>query len=459
MDMNKSNLFVLKTLFNVDTISFETIEKFKEALLFFTVPHSHMDKNNNVEIYGKSFRIYQMNYIAGNKGNSIFEYIFSLIHKKLKIDLKPRIQLLNESKIFEQNRELVVTLDSIFDFTKSCKLSATLLDTITTWATSGEDRILILPITEKLKTDSESDFSHATILIIKKRSEVKPFFTWDSEPGAAVRKYFEIFYFNSHGVNSCTTSRAIKRELTKVLRPFDVEERTLTSDCPSFQTSYQGGNCSTWQRLFMICILTHPHLLDSPEKFEKFLGASADVNILIFELYVFFVGMFIIPFYVEKIVHEYNWGDTENTNKYFNDMLEVELGIENCESNSKQHPFECTNIEHCQFFKGKCWFKAMNTRRNLFYNLVNSYQYFVSQGLLPDSQNIINSYTRIFVEDYNYFPPPWDVDENDQGNPRHFWVEDALYPELRKDSFTSDDEETENDSPTSNLGKRKREIL
>ena len=121
MDMNKSNLFVLKTLFNVDTISFETIEKFKEALLFFTVPHSHMDKNNNVEIYGKSFRIYQMNYIAGNKGNSIFEYIFSLIHKKLKIDLKPRIQLLNESKIFEQNRELVVTLDSIFDFTKSCK--------------------------------------------------------------------------------------------------------------------------------------------------------------------------------------------------------------------------------------------------------------------------------------------------------------------------------------------------
>ena len=149
----------------------------------------------------------------------------------------------------------------------------------------------------------------------------------------------------------------------------------------------------------MICVMTHPHVLDSPEQVEYLLATSADVNMMIYELYVFFIGMATVLHYVDQLVE---MTDTQEMNLSFQDMLESELGIENCDAASRQTEEECTNVEHCAFFNQKCWFKAINTRMNVFNHLVSLYQYFASKGLLPESPNAATSYTPVpsldFVE-------------------------------------------------------------
>ena len=390
MRMSESNLFVFITLFNVEAISPDIVKKFKEALILFTVPHGKIAENGSLELYGKSFRMYQMEYISLDKTDTIFNFI---IRDKLKVQHEKQVSL-KRKKEFPESLILSIIRDPTDSFIKVCQLSPGILNAITTWADGMQDKTLILPITEER---SNSNYTHATVLVITKSVE-PPSNAWDAEPGESSQ--YEYFYFDPHGTPSRETSLLLKTELEKVLP--SLSERTFSVHCPNFQTSSQGGNCVTWRDLFMICVITHPHVLDSPEQVEYLLAASADVNMMIYELYVFFIGMAAVPHYVDQLVE---MTDTQEMKLSFQDMLESKLGIENCDAASRQTEEECTNVEHCAFFNQKCWFKAINTRMNVFKHLVSLYQYFASQNLLPESPNIATSYTPVPLMDFNEKDP------------------------------------------------------
>lgn len=325
-----------------------------------------------------------------NLDDTIFNVIIS---DKLKVQHEKQVSL-------RRTNEFILSLirDPTDSSLKIGKLSPGILNAITTWAAGGfQDKTLILPITEKR---SDSSDSHATVLVITKSVE-PPSNAWNEEPGESewdVSQY-EYFYFDPHGTPSREVSLLLKTELEKVLP--SLLERIFSVYCPNFQTSSQGGNCVMWRDLFMICVITHPYLLDVPEQVEYLLAASADVNMMIYELYVFFIGMATVPHYVDQLVQIKSKEDMKLS---YQDMLESKLGIENCDAASRQTEEECTNIEHCAFFNQKCWFKAINTRMNVFNDLVSLYKYFASQNLLP-KWFVKTSYTPVPLMDFNEKDP------------------------------------------------------
>lgn len=77
----------------------------------------------------------------------------------------------------------------------------------------------------------------------------------------------------------------------------------------SLQSNFQTGNCKQWTLLFMLCILCNPQFVTEPELLVQVLNQNADMNILLFELYLFFVGDYIVKNYNQKLESEFKQFD------------------------------------------------------------------------------------------------------------------------------------------------------
>ena len=88
--------------------------------------------------------------------------------------------------------------------------------------------------------------------------------------------------------------------------------------CP-LQSNFQNGNCKQWTLLFMLCILCNPQFVREPELLVQVLNQNADMNILLFELYLFFVGDYIVKNYKQKLEKEF---------KQFDQVTFPERGLE-----------------------------------------------------------------------------------------------------------------------------------
>ena len=414
---NKSNLFLLNTLFNVDTVRPDILEKYKEALILFTVLHGHVTAQG-VKIFGPSFRYKQM---ATKTDLSIFDFILKSILQRKSLESTPSHVLYSET--FEDN-VLDVTFDSLDTRTSlACQFSPSFVTKIIDWKNS-DFQIGIFAVFQQERDMQDETGGHATVLVLYKTdTELTP---------------FKFFYFDPHGGLSRTTIGFIETQLKQMLSP-NLKWIMVSISCPAFQTSGQGGNCVHWAQLFLLCLLTNPSLLAAPEQVEHLLGASPDVNIMIYELFVFFIGMATVPQYVNHIL------SAEVTDEFispsFNNMLETSHGIGNCQDRRRlRRQKRCERVKHCVFFEKMCWSKAINIRFNLFKKLALLYQQFAAEHFLPwDSSSQLNVGT-------SYTPEDWEVEEAE-----------ALYDPDRFWTVSEETSSTVEDTPSLvSIGKRKR---
>lgn len=114
---------------------------------------------------------------------------------------------------------------------------------------------------------------HAVVLILQKKEG--HLCTW---------------YFNTE-VSRLPLSGLFKKEVQKALglEQHQVVDQTPVFTCP-LQNEVQGGNCKQWSLLVLLSILFHPGFLDRPSHLYDLLLQDNGVNIMMFELYLFFVS-------------------------------------------------------------------------------------------------------------------------------------------------------------------------
>lgn len=387
-EFDPSNIFVLKTLFGPEKMSSRVLHMFKEALILFTVPHGRIT-TNGLELYGSSFREHQLE-TPTKLRQIIFKKALELAYENLETQRTRNIYT-------NSARDCKIT--TVTDATDYSLLSLTadprLFKQITKWVTDSRHNksSLILSITE---VDANFKYTHGTLLVITNVSHQR----------------YEYFYLDPHGTPSREKSMLLRSELEQVL-PSPVSERFMSDSCPDFQTYAQGGNCAMWVELFMICLLTHPDLVKAPETLEHLLGASPDMNILIYELYSFFLGIALIPNYVDIVMSKQVQDENTTT---FMQMLESSLGVENCRSPRLQNLEDCQAVQHCVFFNQECWFKEINTRWNVFTKLMSLYEKFSNEMLLPE----YDEYASNIQSSYN--PSQAELDaSSDVNDPIRFW--------------------------------------
>lgn len=389
-----SNLFVLKTLFNLEAPNLHIVNAYKKALLLFTVPHGRMTPKG-LKLYSFSFRDQQVIGAVKEETDAVFDFVVSSIIKKksqtssLEYKFYPYFLQQGLRLNYRTMREVrqVVSID----------VDNTFLENIEEWKNSR----ITTGIFSVNQIFSDTGYNHATVLILKKiDNRATP---------------FEYFYFDPHGYHLPTTLDLIEEKLRLVLQT-PLKRRSVSSSCPVFQSIGQGGNCTLWEHLFKICFIANPNLFDAPETVEQLLGESAEVNIMMFELFLFFMGMAAVPNYVNKLYRRRDQSN-DTIDPRFYKLIETKIGIENCTAPSRKKVGACESVTHCVFFEKKCWFKEINTRLNVYSKLKQIYDEFANEHLLPLSPT--------FVENINssYTPFKWELEQADtRFQPDQFWV-------------------------------------
>lgn len=379
LQLDPSSLFVIQTLFNTQSISPGVLQLYKDALRLFSVSHVRYNSSTGkLEKYGQSFRNHQMAHAARWKLEGVFDYI-----------LKSAVTKLGTSKIYKKvyfsKKDNAVTFIQDANNNASCQLNPELQHDIEQWSHSDKLNLGIFRIQEKRQNDR-----HATLLVLYKKQKKN------------VATLFQYFYFDPHGGAASHATSALLQPHLKALLGRHLYERALAVTCPSFQTAPQGGNCAMWMQLFCLCLVTNPDLLSFPETVEQKLAANPDANIMLYELFCFFVGMAIVPNYIDNLLTSAPHSSIVHPTFY--KMLDAKIGVENCHSMSRQTSQQaCESVAHCRFYQNSCWFNDVNTRFHVYKKLVTLYQTLTKEHLLPISVNIeLNLQT-------SYTPLAWEV--------------------------------------------------
>ena len=83
----------------------------------------------------------------------------------------------------------------------------------------------------------------------------------------------------------------------------NVQNMTPKFLCP-LQTSEQGGNCVQWSLLYMLCIICHPEYISDPDALHAQLLEEVNVNMMVFELYLFYLTNRFLPDYKGTMARE-----------------------------------------------------------------------------------------------------------------------------------------------------------
>ena len=282
---SKQNLgFLLQLLFNKQHIRKEDVILTRKALALFSCPC--VEDGLSLRTKQFIFHHHDSNF-ADNK--KVVDYLINLFIKKCSSNLHINTYIEeNVVRIHPDGRRADGLESTVQSDTKmsEMELKPTFQQNIANWFYSDAFPTVALFQTKQVI----HDVSHAVlVLLIKYRTSV------------------ECIYIDSLGAH-LKQSRLFCTAIEQLLG-VQVIEKAFTF-C-SLQSDFQTGNCKQWTLLFMLCILCNPKFIREPEVLVQILNQNADMNILLFELYLFFVGDYIVPNYRQKLEREFQRFDQE----------------------------------------------------------------------------------------------------------------------------------------------------
>jgi hypothetical protein len=254
--LNSDN-FLLKTLLKVDSVPNEELYCFKKALTMFTHNPATTTRNDGLQ----SLRACQANFFRNPSNFSESAKIMGFFSQAWLRHSKAKVYI----NFHERENRLDIDTE-----TNWSRLHQDFVTNLQNWYESDS-----LPSTAFFAVDQRHHgVGHSTILVLKKSATSLVFSYLEGSKGM-------IF---------------IERELLNLF-PVNIIQRSFTY--PVLYTE-----CVLWECLLFICLLQHPQLLDSPEILGELLSVNLDANLLLFELYVFFIGLRVVPKYVDVIVRD-----------------------------------------------------------------------------------------------------------------------------------------------------------
>ena len=286
---SKQNIgFILQLLFNKHHISKTDVELTRNALALFSCP--------SVED-GLSLRTKQMIFFhhdsnfAHNK--KVFDYLIDLFIRKCSPNVY--INIYNEENVVRvhpdgrradglhpdgRRADGLRFEGKASEGTKAeLEVTPSFITNIETWLYNPSfPNTAIFKIKQLIH-----DVGHAVIIVIKKR-----------------KQHFECLYLDSYGMQ-LNQGQLFCLELEQLTGVRVVD--TSVAFCP-LQSEFQTGNCKQWALLFILCLLCNPQFITEPRLLVDTLSQNADMNILLFELYLFFVSDYIVVNYKQKLKNE-----------------------------------------------------------------------------------------------------------------------------------------------------------
>ena len=158
-------------------------------------------------------------------------------------------------------------------YTSRCKpellITQSFLDNMSNWYYGPYPDTALFSVREVLV--EPPDVGHAVVIVLQKQRD-----------GRVVTCYLD---------SNATPWRQGRLFASLVSQVFHVQVLDTTPEPTCIlQSRYQSGNCKQWHLLFMICIICHPDLVNDMTTLTKTLERHAEVVILLFELYLFFVS-------------------------------------------------------------------------------------------------------------------------------------------------------------------------
>lgn len=128
--------------------------------------------------------------------------------------------------------------------------------------------------------------------------------------------------------------------------------------CPELQTVEQGGNCVQWQMMFLTLLTLHPDGFDNMSRFIGALSGEPLLNLLFFELYMFYYITSVNPEYYKELFNIGNLITPVDTDEFvtadsvLRDKLFPVLPVEECYYIRDEG--KCAITVNCIFHKGVC---------------------------------------------------------------------------------------------------------
>lgn len=181
------------------------------------------------------------------------------------------------------------------------------------------------------------DVGHAVVIVLQKQRD-----------GRVVTCYLD---------SNATPWRQGRLFASLVSQVFHVQvlDRTPEPTC-KLQSRYQSGNCTQWGLLFLICIICHPDLVNDMTTLTKTLERHAEVVILLFELYLFFVSSQVLENH--KQVLERFFELEPDTDRKLLPVLRLE-GIEPCSALPRFRRQDLNSV-YTTLLELLPWFQARN---------------------------------------------------------------------------------------------------
>ena len=321
-----ANLIPSYHLFNYDTMSMADKYSLHRAMLLFTTPLRHESLTN----IGTQFSLReQFREFASINSYLLVTYVIDLLSTIVQNVDFANVRVYNK-RLYQCSSDQFLSPEFIQDF-------------LDWWNDDGPDSPSTTIWPFSVRIEKENRAYHAVLLVLQRTENYNLNMIYADSHGDQREKIFENIIFE-----------ALQNELFEQLTEINIIEN---NSCV-LQNLEQGGNCVMWHLLFIVLLVQNLNTISSPALLFSALSEKADVNIVLFELYLFFYAISIESGFITKIVFQptnYTMTDEETDERlgYDNDiknLLKRNFRVENC---SALRYNECKSNVHCVLCKGE----------------------------------------------------------------------------------------------------------